>query len=440
MLPFGRCAPAAVPWNEPSIQQWKDGVHLVSGRCETLRLVRCAVRRLGSLLSGLRSNLHGWLRRGRPHPAFRICAPLGLCLLILRLFFWFCDKLPREHIERTLQHFPQYAYRRGASTADALLRAAGHCFGVRMLLKQRRKDHTAKLPGDASVPLVGGLMCGLDLSKAFDALPHSEIHESLLEAGVPNALASVIVQAHVQTAFPGTQACPAHGWGHLLQASASTLPGHHLAHAVVRGLRLMCLEGFVLFFRCSCRRFLGCTRRGSATTRSCEGLAWIRGSSCSVRPNPRARLLLLTIDGPRTSRSRKVSYRVYQRMLNFEENVVSLTSLVRVPKVDAVAVACPVCGVYFDSQAGVQMHIKHQHSEINVRSRLAFRRDLHALHGLPICRFCRLGYMTGVPSRSTSRRVAAPESRRWWLKVLMKRPCSGRSVMQNSLLLPEAPR
>ena len=96
MLPFGRCAPAAVPWNEPSIQQWKDGVHLVSGRCETLRLVRCAVRRLGSLVSGLRSNLHGWLRRGRPHPAFRICAPLGLCLLILRLFFWFCDKLPRN--------------------------------------------------------------------------------------------------------------------------------------------------------------------------------------------------------------------------------------------------------------------------------------------------------------------------------------------------------
>ena len=65
-----------------------------------------------------------------------------------------------------------------------------------------------------------------------------------------------------------------------------------------------------------------------------------------------------------------------------------MTSLVRIPKVDAVAVACPCCGISFDSQASLQMHIKHQHSEINKSARLAFHRDLHALHGLPICRFC----------------------------------------------------
>ena len=34
------------------------------------------------------------------------------------------------------------------------------------------------------------------------------------------------------------------------------------------------------------------------------------------------------------------------------------------------------------------MHIKHKHSEVNQSARLAFHRDLHALHGLPICRFC----------------------------------------------------
>ena len=78
---------------------------------------------------------------------------------------------------------------------------------------------------------------------------------------------------------------------------------------------------------------------------------------------------------------------VHQRLLGIEDNP-SMTSLVRIPKVDAVAVTCPCCGVSFDSQASLQMHIKHKHSEINKSARLAFHRDLHALHGLPICRFC----------------------------------------------------
>ena len=47
--------------------------------------------------------------------------------------------------------------------------------------------------------MVGGMMCGLDLHKAFDALPHSEILLSLTEAGVPSPLAGVIAQAHMQT-------------------------------------------------------------------------------------------------------------------------------------------------------------------------------------------------------------------------------------------------
>ena len=116
-----------------------------------------------------------WLAKaGKTPSCLQNLRSIGLMPADTKAFLLVLRQAASEHIERTLQHFPQYAYRRGASAADALLRAAGHCFGVRMLLKQRRKDHTAKLPGDASVPLVGGLMCGLDLSKAFDALPHSE--------------------------------------------------------------------------------------------------------------------------------------------------------------------------------------------------------------------------------------------------------------------------
>ena len=70
----------------------------------------------------------------------------------------------------TMRQHPQYAYRKGASTSDALMRAAGHCSSVRKLLQRHRSDHTAKILGEATVPLVGGLMCGIDLQKAFDAV------------------------------------------------------------------------------------------------------------------------------------------------------------------------------------------------------------------------------------------------------------------------------
>ena len=87
----------------------------------------------------------------------------------------------------------------------------------------------------------------------------------------------------------------------------------------------------------------------------------------------------------------KHCYRVHQCLLQFEDTSSSiLTTLVRVPKVEAVSVACPVCGVYYDSQASLQMHMKHKRPEVNEKARLHFRRDLHALHGLPICRFCQV--------------------------------------------------
>ena len=87
----------------------------------------------------------------------------------------------------------------------------------------------------------------------------------------------------------------------------------------------------------------------------------------------------------------KHCYPVHQCLLQFEDTSSSvLTTLVRVPKVQAVSVACPVCGVYYDSQASLQMHMKHKHPEVNEKARLHFRRDLHALHGLPICRFCQV--------------------------------------------------
>ena len=58
------------------------------------------------------------------------------------------------------------------------------------------------------------------------------------------------------------------------------------------------------------------------------------------------------------------------------------------PLAEAISAACPVCGIYFESEAGVQMHIMHKHPEINAQAKLSLRKDVHALFGLPFCRFC----------------------------------------------------
>ena len=66
------------------------------------------------------------------------------------------------------------------------------------------------------------------------------------------------------------------------------------------------------------------------------------------------------------------------------------------PLIEATSSACPVCGIYFESEAGVQMHIMHKHPEINAQAKLSFRKDVHALFGLPFCRFCQGGFMIGA--------------------------------------------
>ncbi|CAE7567920.1 unnamed protein product [Symbiodinium necroappetens] len=127
---------------------------------------------------------------------------------------------------------PQYAYRPGASTADALLRASYHCSSVRALLSQHQRDHTSKILGVGDVDLVGGMMISIDLRKAFDSVSHAELYLSMLEASVPQDLASVI---HVQT-----QCSVLHG-------------GARESNGMSRGLRQGCPVAPILFAAWSVR-------------------------------------------------------------------------------------------------------------------------------------------------------------------------------------------
>ena len=553
----------AVPWHNPSVQQWKDcsasaSVCLSAIARESLC---CETPKIPQEWSEVQL---AWLAKAGKSPTRpQNLRSIGLLPADAKAFLIVLRDEIAPYVEHCLHSCPQYAYRKGTSTADALLRAAGHCSNVRTLLSRHRRDHTAKLLGEASTPLVGGLMCGIDLQKAFDALPHAEIHAALTDAGVPSALAAVVVQAHVQTQCTVRhggvakvlgmsrglrQGCPIApilyaAWSCRLcklvdrRLTSSWMTDHGTLFAddlftcwelrtvqsfktAVRDLRSLiealqhlgmdvnCQKSLVVLRICGtavanvsksylvwrrgvhhlrircrdCDMYIPCsttmsylgatlsydnfesqtfhTRASQAKARFQE-LGRILRTNGAITQRHRVRLykaiiwptlwyslssIGVTVDVLRGVSSllavqlRKVlriheqgvsnkevlqragleprqffqhqvkskgesiladwrradslkvqesthCYRVHQRLFGLEDSAM-MTSLVRVPKVDAIAIPCPVCGVSYDSQASLQMHIKHRHSDLNTRSRLPFRRDRHALHGLPICRFC----------------------------------------------------
>ena len=103
------------------------------------------------------------------------------------------------HVMQSLENTPQFAYRQGVSTADAILRAGSHCHSVRKTLDSVSTSQTAKLLGAEQPGLIGGLMVSLDLAKAFDTLSHGEIHASLLSTGMPEYLVNLIVHVHANS-------------------------------------------------------------------------------------------------------------------------------------------------------------------------------------------------------------------------------------------------
>ena len=109
----------------------------------------------------------------------------------------------KEHIRApimaALKNTPQYAYRAGTSTHDAILRSSAHCALTRLQLDAVKTDLTTKLSGRHKIELTGGLMANLDLAKAFDSMPYSQIYQSLGEVGIADSLSRLILHLHAST-------------------------------------------------------------------------------------------------------------------------------------------------------------------------------------------------------------------------------------------------
>ena len=79
--------------------------------------------------------------------------------------------------------------------------------------------------------------------------------------------------------------------------------------------------------------------------------------------------------------------RAFQVQEHFKQ-IVETVGATLTPLCAQSGVPCPVCGVYFDSEAGVALHIQRRHAEVHQGAKVSFDRAKHCLDGLPKCVFC----------------------------------------------------
>ena len=555
----------AVPSGGPPIDAWKQAADRAAEMLSDIA-VKALCSREPKLPQRWCHMQFAWLPKvGKTPSEPANLRSIGLMAADTKSFLIILREAVKPYVLRAMIDVPQYAYRPGASTTDALLRASSHCSMVRDLLSQHVHDHTQKMLGHADTELVGGLMVSLDLRKAFDSVSHAELYTSLVEAQIPEALAAALVQVHVRTQCVVVHggAVKSNGVSRGLRQGCPVAPILYSAWSV-RMMRLlgrelhggMSRDNYTLFaddmhgswdihspqgFAAALQDVLAVIRvlerlgmeinlqkslavlklRGHAVERvTRHSVVWVSGSRhLRIRSEPCDVLIPIETEMPylgamlsynhfelQTFRTRASSaqqrfqelrkvlrtngmlsarhrLRVYKATVwpalwyalspvgvNGEvlRGVVSLLaghlrkvlriyaegttnqavldkaqlhpreffldqaernkqridedpargdalksreleragflcreigavvedtpvsgSLLRVRSSEAVPEPCPVCGVYFASREGLNMHMSIQHRDTNAMAKLSFNKAVHSLFGLPFCRFCR---------------------------------------------------
>ena len=89
-------------------------------------------------------------------------------------------------------------------------------------------------------------------------------------------------------------------------------------------------------------------------------------------------------DGAMFSRGRQEAQRIQN---NLQEVIRSRGSGV-LPHTQNSEISCPVCGVYFGSEAGLVMHINSKHKTTHEEAKVQYIKSRHSLFGIPVCKFC----------------------------------------------------
>eukprot|EP00439_Symbiodinium_sp_Y106_P066972 s3590_g11.t1 len=196
----GLKAEKAVPTGTPPLRNWKRHPQEIAACMGSVARAHLCTSRPTIPSQWLQVQL-AWLAKPKKCPNCpENLRSIGLMAGDTKLFMMALKESTSGYVMRSLRDVPQFAYRALASTVDALLRGSDHCSRVRSLLQHVHTDTASRILGDLSQTEVkGGIMVSLDLAKAFDCLPYTEMYHSLRESDVPDPLARFIIEVHRQT-------------------------------------------------------------------------------------------------------------------------------------------------------------------------------------------------------------------------------------------------
>ena len=140
----------------------------------------------------------------KPHKATRLpqdLRPLGIQDPASKLVAKVLRERLYPQVKNLLHQAPQYAYTEGKSIDSAILRVVQHCKLVRNRLKEGALSVHARASGATKSTCFGGLMLGIDLSRAFDNLTRSVLLKALQHAQVDESLQRVLLEIHCQCSY-----------------------------------------------------------------------------------------------------------------------------------------------------------------------------------------------------------------------------------------------
>ena len=110
------------------------------------------------------------------------------------------DRLVAQ-VGHVLDDYPQFAYCKGKSIDEGISRVAQFCKNVRSRLRAGAHSVRSRRSGANNSTCFGGIMVGIDLSRAFDTLDRPCLLRALAFANVPAPLQRLILEIHNQCKY-----------------------------------------------------------------------------------------------------------------------------------------------------------------------------------------------------------------------------------------------
>ena len=122
--------------------------------------------------------------------------PIGIQDLASKLIARTLKDMLVPQVAHLLQCTPQFAYCEGKGIDQAIFRVIGHCGRVRTRLSDGVLSVHARRAGRVTSKCYGGIMVGIDMSRAFDTLARDVLLRSLQHAGVDASLQRILLEIH----------------------------------------------------------------------------------------------------------------------------------------------------------------------------------------------------------------------------------------------------